>query len=202
MLSDALIALIQDKDYSEITIQDIADRANVNRVTFYLHFRDKQDLLLNSAEVIFENLVSKTAPLTGENFRTDTPPQDLTLVFRYLAENAKLYRIILGDKGIPVVVNRFRRYLAELAIHRFQMVSTQSNKGLISPEVVGQYVAGSTIGLVNWWLENDMPISAEELAHQTLLLTAYGPYWGAGITPPHIDAHLNSDKEQRRYETP
>jgi AcrR family transcriptional regulator len=189
MLSDALIALIQDKEFSEITIQDIADRANVNRVTFYLHFRDKQDLLLKSVEVIFEDLISKTAPLTGENFRTDIPPHDLTLVFQYFAENAKLYRIILSDKGIPFVVNRFRKYLAELTIQRFKPVSTQENKGRISAEVVGQYVAGSVIGLVNWWLENDMPISAEELAHQTLLLTAYGAYWGAGINPPKIEAH-------------
>jgi AcrR family transcriptional regulator len=195
MLSAALIALIQDKEFSEITIQDIADRANVNRVTFYLHFRDKQDLLLNSVEVIFEDLISKTAPLTGENLRTDVPPQDLTLVFRYLAENAKLYRIILGDKGIPFVVNRFRKYLAELTIQRFQMVSTQANTGMISAEVVGQYVAGSIIGLVTWWLENEMPISPEALAHQTLLLTAYGPYWGAGITSPNTDAHPSSAKK-------
>ena len=88
------------------------------------------------------------------------------------------------------MVNRFRKYLAELAIQRFHMVSTQATKGPISAEVLGQYIAGSVIGLVNWWLESDMPISPEELAHQTLLLTAYGPYWGAGINPPEIKGSL------------
>src|SRR5450432_3226217 len=184
MLWEALIALIQDKDYSEITIQDIADRANVNRVTFYLHYRDKQDFLVQSMDVIFNDLISKITPLTGENFRTDIPPEGMTLVYQYIADNAKLYRIVLGDKGLPFLVNRFRKYLTDLTIQRFQMLATEENKERISLEVVAHYVAGSIIGLITWWLENDMPISPQEFAHQTLLLTSYGTYWAAGINPP------------------
>ena len=187
LLWEALIALIEEKDYSEITIQDIADRANVNRVTFYLHYRDKQDLLEKSVEVIFEELASKTSPLTGDKFRLDIPPEGMTLVYRYIAENAKFYRIILGKNGIPFLVDRFRKYLAELTIQRFQMVSSQESQGRISLEIVAQYAAGSIIGLITWWQENDMPIPPEEFAYQTLLLTAYGPYWGAGIHPPQIE---------------
>ncbi|MEP7285095.1 MAG: TetR/AcrR family transcriptional regulator [Chloroflexota bacterium] len=191
LLWDAFIALIQEKDYSEITIQDIADRANVNRVTFYLHYRDKHELLLKNVEVIFDELTSKIAPLNGENYRTDIPPEGMTLVYQYIAENAKFYRIVLGEKGIPFLVNRLRKYLTDLTIQRFQgfqMVIGEENRARISMEIVGQYVAGSIIGLITWWLENDMPISPEDFAHQTLQLTAYGPYWGAGITPPKIDA--------------
>jgi len=184
MLWEALIALIQDKDYSEITIQDIADRANVNRVTFYLHYRDKQDFLVQSMDVIFNDLISKITPLTGENFRTDIPPEGMTLVYQYIADNAKLYRIVLGDKGLPFLVNRFRKYLTDLTIQRFQMLATEENKERISLEVVAHYVAGSIIGLITWWLENDMPISPQDFAHQTLLLTSYGTYWAAGINPP------------------
>jgi len=184
MLWEALIALIQEKEYSEITIQDIADRANVNRVTFYLHYRDKQDLLVKSVEVIFNDLNSKITPLTGENFRLDIPPQGLTMVYQYIADNAKFYRIILGENGIPFLIDRFRRYLAEIAIQRFQMLTTPQSQRPLPLEMVVQYAAGSMIGLINWWLENDMPIPPAEFAQQTLLLTAYGVYWGAGINPP------------------
>jgi len=186
LLWEALIAIIQEKEYSEITIQDIADRANVNRVTFYLHYRDKQDLLEKSVEVIFNELNSKIKPLSGENFRLDIPPEGMTLVYQYIAENAKFYRIILGENGIPFLVNRFRKLLSELAIQRFQLVAKQESKGRIPLEIVAQYAAGSIIGLINWWLENDMPIPPEEFSHQTLLLTAYGAYWGAGINPPKM----------------
>src|SRR5271157_6403217 len=104
MLWEALIALIQEKEYSEITIQDIADRANVNRVTFYLHYRDKKDLLVSNVEMIFKDLTSKITPLTGENFRLDVPPEGMTVVYRYLAETVKFYLIILGENGIPFLV--------------------------------------------------------------------------------------------------
>lgn len=187
MLWEALIALIQEKEYSKITIQDIADRANVNRVTFYLHYRDKKDLLVSNVEVIFNDLNSKITPLTGDKFRLDIPLEGMTLVYRYIAENAKFYRIILGENGIPFLVNRFRKYLTEVAIQRFQLVATEESKGRIPLEIVAQYAAGALIGLITWWLENDMPIPPEEFARQTLLLTAYGTYWGAGINPLKID---------------
>jgi AcrR family transcriptional regulator len=188
MLWEALIALIQEKEYAEITIQDIADRANVNRVTFYLHYRDKRDLLESSVEVIFNDLNSKITPLTGENFRLDIPPEGMVMVYRYIAENAAFYRIILGENGIPFLVNRFRKYLSELTIQRFQLLTTPKGQGRVPLEIVAEYAAGSIIGLINWWLENNMPISPEEFAHQTLLLTAYGAYWSSGINPPKIDA--------------
>jgi AcrR family transcriptional regulator len=187
MLWEALIALIQEKEYSEITIQDIADRANVNRVTFYLHYRDKQDLLESSMEVIFNELTSKITPLTGENFRFDVPPEGMTLVYQYIAENARFYRIILGKNGIPFLIDRFRKYLSQLTIQRFRLLIPPESQGPIPLEMVAEYAAGSIIGLINWWLENGLPISPEKFAHQTLLLTANGTYWAAGINPPKIE---------------
>src|SRR5882724_5885460 len=94
-LWEALVALIEEKDYSEITIQDIADRADVHRVTFYLHYRDKHDLLLNNVDSILHDLTAKIKPSTGEDFRTDIPPQGLVFAFQYIAENATFYRIVL-----------------------------------------------------------------------------------------------------------
>jgi AcrR family transcriptional regulator len=191
MLWEALIALIEEKDFSEITIQDIADRANVNRVTFYLHYRDKQDLLVKSVEVILEELTSKTCPLIGENFRLDIAPQGLTMVFQTIAENAKFYRNLLSAKGIPFLVDRLRKFLVELTIQRFRLVMAPENQAPISLEIVAEYIAGSMIGLITWWLENDMPIPPKEFAYQTLLLTAYGPYWGAGIHPSETEPNTS-----------
>jgi len=72
-----------------------------------LHYRDRQDLLVKSVEMILNDLTSKITPLTGENFRFDISPQRMTLVYRYITENAKFYRIILGENGIPFLINRF-----------------------------------------------------------------------------------------------
>ena len=187
LLWEALAALIQEKDYAEITIQDIADRANVNRVTFYLHYRDKQDLLEKSVELIFDDLASRIQPLTGEAFRLDIPPEGMTQVYQFIAENAKFYRIILGENGIPFLIERLRKFLTELTVQRFQMLVPPGSQGPIPLAIVAPYAAGALIGMISWWLENDMPIPPEEFSHQTLLLTAHGAYWGAGITPPKMD---------------
>lgn len=183
-LWEALIALIQEKDYSEITIQEIADRADVNRVTFYLHYKDKHDLLLNNVNAMLDELISKIEPLTRERFRMDEPPESMIQVFQYLTENARFFKIILGEKGISLVTTRLRKYLAALVIQRLEPAADTQPR--VSMEALSQYAAGSLLGLIAWWLENDMPISPEEIAHQVLLLTAYGVYWGAGITPPEI----------------
>jgi AcrR family transcriptional regulator len=184
LLWEALMALLEEKPYAEITVQEIADRADINRVTFYFHYRDKQDLLETSVEGIFNELNSKITPLTGEAFRLDIPPEGLTMIYRYIAENAAFYRIILGENGIPSLVNRLRKYITEIGMARFQMISASESQRRIPLEMAIQYAAGSVMGLISWWLENDMPIPPEEFAHQTLLLTAYGVYWAAGIEPP------------------
>jgi AcrR family transcriptional regulator len=186
LLWQALMALLQEKPYAEITVQEIADRANINRVTFYFHYRDKQDLLETSVEAIFNELNSQITPFTGEAFRFDIPPEGLSMVYRYIADNAAFYRIILGENGIPFLVNRLRRYITEVGMQRFQLLNTPESQRRVPLEMALQYAAGSVMGLIGWWLENDMPISPEEFAHQTLLLTAYGVYWGAGIDPPKL----------------
>jgi Transcriptional regulator C-terminal region len=77
-----------------------------------------------------------------------------------------------------------RKFLAELTMQRFRLAIQPGSQGPVPLEVVAEYAAGSIIGLITWWLENDLPISPEEFSYQTLLLTAYGPYWGAGIPLP------------------
>jgi AcrR family transcriptional regulator len=153
-------------------------------VTFYLHYRDKQELLLSNVNAMLDELMSKIAPLTGEKIRVDVPPESMIQVFQYLAENARFFKILLGERGISFVVSRLRKYLAALTIERLQPAADMQPR--VSMETLSQYAAGSLLGLIAWWLENDMPISPEEIAHQVLLLTAYGVYWGAGITPPEI----------------
>ncbi|MCK4727276.1 MAG: TetR/AcrR family transcriptional regulator, partial [Anaerolineales bacterium] len=56
LLRDALVSLILEKGYQKITIQDIIDRANVGRSTFYSHYRDKDDLLLSGFDELAHDL--------------------------------------------------------------------------------------------------------------------------------------------------
>ena len=98
-LSAALLTLMQEKNFDEITIKDITDRADMNRATFYLHYGTKEELLLTSLESRFDKLVQSI-----EAGLTNTPDSPIwsddtydRLVFEHVAENVDLYKVILDQ---------------------------------------------------------------------------------------------------------
>jgi AcrR family transcriptional regulator len=185
-LRDALMALVQEKEFDAITIQEIADRADVNRTTFYLHYKDKQDLLLGSMQEIFDELAARLKPPTGENFRMDIPPQGAASMFEHIAENADFYRAALGEKGIASFQARVRNFLFEVAAKRLLLLQPDRSRCRIPLEVVAAQSAGALFGLTVWWLEHGMPFPPEVMASHTLTLTAMGTYWAIRKTPPPL----------------
>src|SRR5256885_10811660 len=65
-LGDAIMALLVEKPFDDITVQDVLDRAEVSRSTFYTHFRDKNDLFLSDAEEFFERMATRSEEHTSE----------------------------------------------------------------------------------------------------------------------------------------
>src|SRR5581483_7460919 len=111
MLSDALFALIEERGYDAITVQDIAEQANIGRATFYLHYHDKEELLSDSFKRLANNLIKSVVPDTTHSPATY---QILSvLVFRHVAQHRSLYQALLGESGPPMMVIRIRKYIAE-----------------------------------------------------------------------------------------
>ncbi|MCA9904092.1 MAG: TetR/AcrR family transcriptional regulator [Anaerolineae bacterium] len=165
-LSEALIALILERGYDAIRIEDITERANLGRATFYLHFTDKQELLLTTLQRVVDELIAQIH---------DLPPGQVTpgvttpalIAFRHADANKALYRVMLQSQVSGVVVGRLRNYLAE-RVHE-QMTTALStldihDKGLLPLDVVSNYVASSLLGLINWWLEREIAYDAEQMA--------------------------------------
>jgi AcrR family transcriptional regulator len=185
-LRDALMSLVLEKEFASITIQEIADRADVNRATFYLHFKDKQDLLLRSMQEIFDDLAARIKPPTGENFRMDVPPQGVVSMFEHIAENADFYQAALGEKGIASFQARVLKFLTEVSAKRMLMLQPDRSRYRIPLEVVAAQSAGALMGMMAWWLERGMPISPEAMASHALMLTAMGTYWAIRKNPPSL----------------
>jgi AcrR family transcriptional regulator len=185
-LRDALMALILEREFDAITIQEIADQADVNRATFYLHFKDKQDLLLRSMQEIFDDLAARMKPPTGENFRMDVPPQGAVSMFEHIAENADFYRAALGEKGIASFQTRVWNYLYDVAAERLLLLQPDRSRCRIPIEIVAAQSAGALFGLTVWWLEHGMPYPPGVMASYTLVLTAMGAYWAIRKNPPPI----------------
>jgi len=163
LLRDAMMELILEQGYDAVTVQDITDRANLGRATFYLHYKDKEELLVKSLEAVFEDLVQQMPALTtGQWPLSDAGP--IAVAFKHIAENADLYRIILSRQGGTTIPRRIRSYIASY-VHVFieaHLAKTDAQP-LVSVDVLANYIAGSLLALVTWWLESDMPYPAEEM---------------------------------------
>jgi AcrR family transcriptional regulator len=93
-LGSSLVSLIAEKAIDEITVQEVLDRAGVGRSTFYLHFRDKDDLLLSQLEVFLETMSTMLSRGTEQSLRV-APVAEM---FAHIGPENKIYRA-LGESG-------------------------------------------------------------------------------------------------------
>lgn len=172
LLRDALIGLSQERGYDTVTIQDITDRANLGRATFYLHFRDKDELLLSTLREIADELLVQIDPQLNAMFRHgDVTP--LAVIFQHAAENRNLYQIILNRRGAGSVEHELREYVAAKAEKYVEEVL----RGSPSPlpiKLSANIFAQALLGAVEWWLENDLPYPADYMARAFYELAVVG----------------------------
>lgn len=174
-LRDALLGLMQEKGYELITVEEITDRANLGRTTFYLHYRDKEDLLLERFSEVLEHLVEQLAEMPLNTWliasSDDFHPSQIKpgiLLFEHAAENANLYRIVLKGEGAQTTAKRLRELILD-ALNKVVAVKTQEALNMtleikVPIPVFSHYFAGSLLGLLTWWLEEDMPYTPEQMA--------------------------------------
>ena len=173
LLRGAVIDLILEKGYDDLTVEDITDQANLGRTTFYLHYTDKRELLLDSLEHImddlFQNIYSEENLRKWENEGID--PRKM--VFIHASENADLYRLLFDGQVGGIVISHFRKHLAVIFNRITEALQSKfSLTPRIPNEVTTNFVSGALTGLMVWWLQEDMPYPPEEIYqmyHQMLV---------------------------------
>jgi AcrR family transcriptional regulator len=194
LLRDALLSLILEKGYAAVTIEEITERADLGRTTFYLHYKDKEELLLESIEAIANDLKaqimsvlpSRSNPAPRGEFDGSAPREAILLVFQHAAENANLYRIILSGQGASKAPIRIRDIIDYTTLDYFKerVLSAGFNPDPHVPlEIVATYFAGSLLSMLTWWLEKNMPYSAEEMADMFAKIFFRGSREILGVPP-------------------
>ncbi len=162
-LRDALIALILEKHYDEITVQDIIDRANVGRSTFYTHFRDKEDLFRGDWERLLEAF-AQHINLPGTANKQCMPIEGL---FLHLKDFHHFYRALIRSQMIDRLFTYGCGYLAQCIEKKFAAEPPKRFK--VPLPVIANYLALQMFGLLKWWLDNNMPYlprEMDEMFHQ------------------------------------
>lgn len=173
MLSESLVHCILEKGYDDVTIQDITSHAGLRRATFYLHYRDKQELLLTILNSMFNELTIKLQSAYPDKWDYESEYQAQLSVFQHAQENADLYRSIANAQGSLIFLRYTREYMSSVIAENLhhQLTTPQT---AIPIEVLGNYVASVLVNMVLWWLEKDMPYTVEEMARMCALLVLRG----------------------------
>lgn len=162
-IKKAFTELMSEKDFDQVTIQDIADRANVNRRTVYLHYMDKFDLL---DKLIAEHIkeLRKICETTSEIDIFNGSPG----WFEYFERHHSFFTAMLASKGSI----SFRSRFLELIIEDFKNgwdIADEKYLGL-SSDVILQFFGTACMGAVEWWLKNEMPYSPLVMEKQMITL--------------------------------
>ena len=161
-LRSALMELMIERGYEQISVQDVLDRANVGRATFYLHYRSKEDLLKCALDVLRDLLVREWDFSPSEN--TETLPLGFSSAFfRHVDSHRLLYRAVVGRESGMIVDRQMRRLLADMV--RMEVLSLQRKEQANNEtEIATQYLVGALMSLVTWWLDRNIRIGADALA--------------------------------------
>ena len=152
-LDDALESLIVEKGYDKTTVQDLIDRADVGRSTFYAHYETKDDLLISWVDQLAAEMELQMAPQ-----QTDAGSIMPSLaLFRHLAEAHHVHKAMIGSRGIEFAMQIVHSSLLRHARSGLERRPDASNQTTIPIEVRAQFLAGSLLALLTWWLDNDMP---------------------------------------------
>ena len=167
LLQKALIELIRERGYDAVTIQDIVDRANVGRTTFYLHYRSKDELFIGCHEAIVSEFhFGPLCPLSREELLSREAPPGMTSAYRHLKDaRALLYPIFQGKDGL-LILRRIRARSAQEIEASLRGAFAEADS-TIPFDLLANYLAGAQIALMQWWLEKRQPHTPEKLA-QTL----------------------------------
>ncbi|MFC0214803.1 TetR/AcrR family transcriptional regulator [Paenibacillus chartarius] len=159
-LRKAVIELMTEKTFDEITIRDIADRANVNRGTIYLHYQDKYDLL----DQLIETHINELGEMDKWACERDWSDA-LIPYFEYFEKNYLFFSTMLASKG---TASSFRTRLLASFIEGFKgEIDRESGKNTdLCEEVLLQYAGNAYVGVIEWWIRNGMPYPPQVIAKQ------------------------------------
>ncbi|WP_135557747.1 TetR/AcrR family transcriptional regulator [Paenibacillus cymbidii] len=158
----ALMELLGEKEFEHITIHDISAKADLNRGTLYLHYADKYDLLEQSIHDHLTRMLDYCILSDVDERGTDFVGSPLPL-FQYLEDQFLFFSSMLHNKGIDCFKERLASMVRSGLTERFKH---RELHGEAKQEVTIEFLTNAFVGVVEWWVKNNMPYPPQEMANQ------------------------------------
>ena len=162
-IKNAFIELMSEKSFDQITIQDIADRANVGRRTIYHHYMDKFDLL----DKLIEEHINELRKLCESASEMDFVEGNL-IWFEYFEGNYSFFSTMLASSGAHSFRNRFLKFVIEELKDEVD-ITEGKNQGL-SKDVILKFFGTAIVGIVESYFTNGILEPAQVVAEQVGIL--------------------------------
>jgi AcrR family transcriptional regulator len=162
-LASALIALMHQQGFDEITVQSICDRAHVGRSTFYAHFQDKDELFIRHTVVFARAL--------GEKLLWDDALASYRFPARWLFEHVKqmkpLFASLTRARKTEFIMKVWQNNIAEVFEQRvLEIRRTSATRDGIAAVILAQQLAGTLVTLLMWWMDHHYSIAEREMDQQ------------------------------------
>ncbi|MBZ0277686.1 MAG: TetR/AcrR family transcriptional regulator [Anaerolineae bacterium] len=161
LLRRTIIDLIREKGYDAITIQDITERANLGRTTFYLHYQSKDDLLLDHHADFMTHFNLNHIP--PDQICGDAPQAEMIAFLQQFFEGKAIYLALKQAKDAHVILRGIRETMTHNLVESLRAAFPDRLPNM-PLDVLANYIAGAQLSLVDWWLTTRTPYTAEQLA--------------------------------------
>ncbi len=190
-LGDALVSLMQEKPFDTITVQDVLDRAGVSRSTFYVHYSDKDDLLMSDADEFFESISMALSVHQDQSDRV-APVREF---FAHVGEVPRFFNALVASGKVHDTLALARGHFAR-GIER-RLAELPRGRGIppANRPAMAFALAGSLLSLLTWWLDRgkrESPAQMDEIYHQLVwsgvsTSAELMPSVASGIAPAKIN---------------
>ena len=205
-LETALRECLDERDLSQISISDITKRAGVNRSTFYEHYTDMHALAASATTAMFDELVAATPVFRQRPVPGEPPEHQQPELFSHIAQNAGLYRMLLGPDGSARVINHLlQRIIVATHVSRVPGEASAPTHAGDPPETPhdpeAAFVAGAVLGTIIDWLRRGCPGTPEQMADAVLpalISVATGTPESARIKQPRAKRSPGARARARR----
>ena len=153
-LRNALIQLLLEKPYEEITIQNILDKGDVSRSAFYAHFRDKDELLMAGLP---PDILSYGLEGNGELLPSVAP------LFGHLVQGQQWLHTMLGSRIMALISQKSRERMVENWLEHIDRWQSAGVRLTMPPPAIAHYLTGALMALLVWWIDEGMKQTPQEM---------------------------------------
>lgn len=177
MIVEAFVYLVEEKGYDSVTIQEIADRAMINRATFYAHFKDKQNLyeqIFDFAIEAFTSVLESDQLVFGKRIRIKKIELTLTQIYVNIHKNKSFFLTIMDGSSNELLRKKLAYILYEKYADIFSQLKITENDIEVPMDFIIEYMTSIFVGTLHWWITSDTDMTPNHLARLVIKLVGNG----------------------------